>query len=57
MEFLRSDGEIEVRTAAYRLVFPKQRPFVDVETSDGRRIAELFVFSCVPPLDGRDDTY
>ncbi len=57
MEFTRNAGEIVLEADAYRLIFLTERPFVNLETPQGERIAELFVFSSVHPLNGRDDTY
>jgi len=51
-----SDGWV-LEARAYRLVFLTERPFVNLETPAGEPIAELFVFSSVHPLNGRDDTY
>lgn len=46
-----------LRAGRYTLVFPNDRPFVFVESSEGERLAELFVFSSVNPMHGRDETY
>lgn len=43
--------------SAYSLVFCGDRPFVRVFSSGGDLITELFVFSSVHPLNGRDETY
>src|SRR5947209_18213406 len=40
----------------YSLDFPADRPYLNLLTSTGRRLASLFVLSSVHPLDGRDDT-
>lgn len=57
MEQDYNDGVLEIRAGAYRLVFHKQRPFVELFTPDGDRIAELFAFSGVNSTTARDDTY
>ena len=57
MELTRKSGEIVLKADAYQLVFLTEHPFVNLENPQGERIAELFVFSSVHPLDGRDDTY
>lgn len=46
-----------LQTPAYRLTFHTKRPFADLQTADGTGIAELFVFSSVHPMHGRDDTF
>lgn len=57
MKLTRNASELLLEAMAYRLVFLTDRPFVNLETAQGERIAELFIFSSVHPLDGRDDTY
>lgn len=57
MNISRVSGLLKLQTKQYRLTFHEQRPFVDVEKADGERLLELFVFSSVHPLQGRDDTY
>lgn len=56
MQLQQQDGVIEIQAAAYRLVFHASRPFVDLY-ANGERIAELFPFSAVHPVNGHDDTY
>lgn len=57
MELKRNSDEWVLQADTYRLVFLTERAFVNLETPAGERIAELFVFSSVHPLNGRDDTY
>lgn len=58
MKLSRTESELVVQADRYRLVFQTKRPFVDLETPGGdQRIAELFAFSSVHPMYGRDDTY
>lgn len=40
----------------YHLIFPDDRPFVVLETPSGERLAELFTYSSLHPINGRDDT-
>lgn len=47
----------ELRADAYTLVFPSDRPFVFVDLPGGERVLELFVFSSIHPMNGRDETY
>src|SRR5690606_5347802 len=56
LQLHRQDGVIALQADAYRLVFHANRPFVDLHAGE-QRIAELFPFSAVHPLNGRDDTY
>jgi hypothetical protein len=56
LQLHRQDGVITLQADAYRLVFHANRPFVDLHAGE-QRIAELFPFSAVHPLNGRDDTY
>ncbi len=57
MKLTRNAGELVLEASVYRLVFLTDRPFVNLETPQGERVAELFIFSSVHPLNGRDDTY
>lgn len=57
MEFLRNERELILKAERYTLLFPADRPFVYVETAAQERLAELFVFSSVHPMTGRDETY
>ncbi len=57
MELQRKQGELILQADRYRLVFPADRPFVYLESGRGERICELFVFSSVHPIHGRDETY
>lgn len=56
MELTRKNGELVLQAEAYQLVFAKDRPFVDVIVA-GERILELFAYSSVHPISGRDETY
>lgn len=40
----------------YALEFPSDRPYVYLQSPEGRRIVALFVLSSLHPLRGRDDT-
>ncbi len=51
------DGARVLRAGRYTLVFHGDRPFVDLETPHGERLAELFNFPGVHPLNGRDAAY
>jgi hypothetical protein len=57
LRLTKADGEWVLEASAYRLVFLTERPFVMLESAQGERLAELFVFSSIHPLDGRDDTF
>lgn len=57
MRLNHDSNTLTVQTEAYQLRFHHDRPFVDVATADGTRVLELFVFSSVHPLNGRDDTF
>ena len=57
MELTRKPHEWVLEASTYRLVFLTERPFVYLDTPQGERVAELFVFSSVHPIDGRDDTH
>jgi hypothetical protein len=57
VEFFERNGERVLRAERYTHVFPTNRPFVYVEAAGGDRLAELFVFSGVHPMNGRDETY
>jgi hypothetical protein len=52
----RVKGAWKVIAEAYTLTFAPDRPFVYVQDTHDRRLAELFVLSSVHPLQGRDDT-
>lgn len=57
MEYHTDNDEQVLRAERYTLIFPKNRPFVFVKTAGGDTLAELFVFSSVHPINGRDETY
>jgi hypothetical protein len=57
MEIFRENAGFTLRSERYSLVFLKDRPFVYLNSPTEQRIAELFIFSSVHPLNGRDDTY
>lgn len=57
MEVLNQNNEKLLRAERYYLRLPADRPFVVLESPQGEQLAELFPFSSVHPLDGRDDTY
>lgn len=57
MEHSTQNGERILRAERYSLIFPTDRPFVFVETSKGKRLLELFTFSAVNAMNGRDETY
>ncbi len=46
----------EFTSQFYRLSFPEDRPFVILESPEGKRLAELFFLSSIHPLEGRDET-
>jgi hypothetical protein len=48
-------GVLKVSADTYSLAFAPDRPFVYLYGSSGVRLAELFIFSGVHPLHGRDD--
>jgi hypothetical protein len=49
-------GTCQFTTDTYRLSFPSDRPFIDLQTPGGERLAELFILSSIHALHGRDDT-
>ncbi len=57
MELSTQKGEQILRAKRYSLIFPNDRPFVFVESSDGKRLLELFIYSAVNAMNGRDETY
>ncbi len=57
MEVFNRDHEKLLRMERYNLRLPADRPFVILENSQGECLAELFPFSSVHPLHGRDETY
>ena len=57
MQLITENAQRVFRADKYWLTFPTDRPFVYVDTPEGDRILELFIFSSVHPLNGRDDTY
>jgi hypothetical protein len=57
LELSNNNGELTLRAEKYSLYFPSDRPFVSLLTSQGERIAELFIFAGVHPMNGRDETY
>ena len=50
------NGALKLTADTYSLTFPPDRPFVNLEDRNGKRLAELFVLASVHPLNGRDDT-
>ncbi|HKY56237.1 MAG TPA: hypothetical protein VJM08_18105 [Anaerolineales bacterium] len=53
----RSNKDVRQFTSeTYRLTFLDDRPFVRVESAQGKQLAELFVLSSIHSLHGRDDT-
>ncbi len=57
VELLRQTDALVLRAQRYTLTLPADRPFAILEDAWGNRLADLFVFSGVQPLNGRDDTY
>lgn len=56
MLLTRENGSLKVFADTYSLEFAADRPFVYVENTSGKRLADLFALSAVHPLNGRDDT-
>ena len=50
------NGIRQLVAESYRLLFMHDRPFVRVESSQGERLAELFILSGIHSVHGRDDT-
>jgi len=50
------NGDFQFISETYCLSFPGDRPFVNVDSSRGDRLAELFILSIIHSLHGRDDT-
>ena len=57
MQVSRQSQGLVVQTDRYTLSFPTDRPFVRLESPQGELLLELFTFSSVHPMSGRDDTY
>ncbi len=57
MELLEHGNGRLLRAERYCLRLPDDRPFVLLEGPQGDLLAELFPFSSVHPLSGRDETY
>jgi hypothetical protein len=53
----RQNNALVITAQRYRLSFPPDRPFARLETPEGELLTELFPFSSVHPMNGRDDTY
>lgn len=56
MKLTNNNGVLTVVAQHYSLTFPVDRPFVVLQDTAGRRLAELFVLSSIHPLHTRDDT-
>ena len=57
VELTRHNGELIVLAEKYTLTFRVDRPFVFVDTPDGKRLTELFFLSSAHPMHGRDESY
>lgn len=57
MELTQAEHGLLFQADRYTLVFPNDRPFVFLDTPQGERLAELFVFSSIHPMSGRDETH
>ncbi|HJR80704.1 MAG TPA: hypothetical protein VJ821_11575, partial [Anaerolineales bacterium] len=54
---MRSKKEArQFRSETYCLSFLDERPFVNLDSPNGNRLAELFIPSSIHSLQGRDDT-
>lgn len=47
---------LQITRETYRLSFLTDRPFVNIDSASGDRLAELFALSSIHSLNGRDDT-
>ncbi len=56
MHITNQDGTLRLFAGRYSLICPSDRPFVYVHDIEGRRLADLFVYSGVNTLSGPDDT-
>lgn len=56
MRLTNHHGTFQIFAETYTLKTVADRPFVYLESCDGKRLADLFVFSSVHPLHGRDET-
>lgn len=56
MQTTFNQGSFAISTERYRLAFPAERPYVLLQDANGQPVAELFSFSSVHTLEGRDDT-
>lgn len=57
MDISTEHSGLVLSAESYRLVFRADKPFVILETAAGETLAELFVFSSVHAMKGRDETY
>ncbi len=56
MDLIKKEGSLKVTAQKYTLTFAADRPFVYLNGPDKEWLAELFIYSSVHPLNGRDDT-
>jgi hypothetical protein len=56
MILTQTDQLLSLSTSTYTLTFAADRPFIYLDDSTGRRLAELFPLSSIHPLHGRDET-
>src|SRR5690606_33454738 len=57
LKLTTQNDNVVMTASAYSLFFYADRPLVRVLSSGAVLIAELYVFSSVHPLNGRDETY